>query len=109
MVHEIWTEKAKNYSLKNYLFHYPHPTIYSFLHSLNNYSNIRAAELYTQKQPTGLLEIIFYPIFKFVHLYVFKLGFLDGTVGFIHAMMMSFYSFLVRGKLFLIWRDSPHI
>ena len=106
MVHETWTPQEKNFRLTNLLFHYPHPTIYSFLHSLNNYSDIRASELFSQKAHTNILEVIIYPIAKFIHLYIFKLGFLDGIVGFIHAMLMSFYSFLVRGKLFMIWRQG---
>ncbi|MDO8488395.1 MAG: glycosyltransferase family 2 protein, partial [bacterium] len=47
-------------------------------------------------------QIIFYPVFKFKHLYLLKLGFLDGTAGFVHAMTMAFYTFLTRGKLWLL-------
>jgi len=110
MVHEVWTPKEKSFRLKNLFYHYPHPTIYSFLNSLNNYSDIRASELFARKISTNIFEIIIYPIGKFFNLYVIKKGILDGTVGFIHAMLMSFYSFLVRGKLYLIWRkDSQPI
>lgn len=106
MVHEIWTPTTPSYQLKNIFFHYPHPSIYSFLHKLNNYSEIRSAELYTLGHSTNLFEIIFYPIFKFIYLYLFKLGILDGNIGFIHAMLMSFYTFLVRGKLYLLQKQS---
>jgi len=43
-----------------------------------------------------------------LYLWIIKLGFLDGTPGFIHAMAMAFYSFLVRGKHYLLTRGIPH-
>lgn len=103
-VHEIWQIEGKVGHLKNPLFHHPHQTMVEFLHHINNYSTIRAQELYSQNHSTNVLEIIFYPLFKFTYLYLFKLGFLDGTPGFIHAMTMSFYSFLTRSKLWLLYK-----
>ena len=34
--------------------------------------------------------------------YFIKFGFLDGLQGLVFAIMMSFHSFLVRGKLWLL-------
>ena len=42
--------------------------------------------------------MILFPSGKFIHNYIFRLGFLDGMEGFIHAGMMSGHSFLVRGE-----------
>jgi len=103
-VHETWHIPGPIGELNNRLNHYPHPTVSDFLHHINIYSSIRARELYNEKKKTNALEIIFLPVLKFKYLYLFKLGFLDGTPGFIHAMIMSFYTFLVRGKLFLLYK-----
>lgn len=103
-VHEIWQIPGNIGTLKNPLYHYPHPSLYEFLHKLNIYSSIRAQELHSQKIKSNLFQIITYPIAKFLYLGIWKLGFADGTTGFIHALTMSFYSFLVRGKLWLLWR-----
>lgn len=46
-----------------------------------------------------LVEMILFPVGKFVWNYFFRLGFLDGMEGFIHAGMMSGHSFLVRAKV----------
>jgi glycosyltransferase involved in cell wall biosynthesis len=101
-VHETWSVEGRVDTLVRPIFHYPHPSVDDFLKHLNFYSSIRADELkYTGEKPS-VTQIIFYPVGKFLYLYFFRLGLLDGTAGFIHAMLMSFYSFLVRGKLYLL-------
>ncbi|MEK7091298.1 MAG: glycosyltransferase family 2 protein [Patescibacteria group bacterium] len=104
-VHEAWAIEGNIGTLSHPIFHYPHPTLVEFLQEINAYSGIRARELHSAGQRANLLQIIFYPIIKFKYLYFLKLGLLDGTAGFIHAMTMAFYSFLVRGKLWLLWRS----
>jgi hypothetical protein len=58
--------------------------------------------LFQQGKKTNILAIIFYPFGKFILNYFLKLGFLDGAPGFVYAFMMSFHSFLVRGKLYTL-------
>jgi len=103
-VHEklqVTSYKLQVVSLKNFINHYPHPTIKDFLQEINFYSSLRANELFEQGKKTNILEIIFYPLFKFILNYFIYLGFLDGPPGFVYAFMMSFHSFLVRGKLYI--------
>ncbi len=101
-VHETWDIKIVSDDIITPLEHYPHKDIASFLMALNHYSKIRAEELHQQKAKSNVISITFYPIAKFIYLWIFRAGFLDGTAGFVHAAIMSFYSFLVRGKLFLL-------
>lgn len=100
-VHETWQNTGRTAALRHPLLHYPHPTITDFLQHINTYSTLRAGELRAAGIKTNLLEIFFYPVGKFLYLGIWKLGFADGVRGFISAMMMAFYSFLVRGKLYL--------
>ena len=106
-VHETWNIIGRTKRLKSPLDHLPHPSVVDFLHRINFYSTLRAEELQTQGKKSSLVQIIFYPLFKFLRLYILSLGFLDAIQGFIHAMMMAFYSFLVRGKLWLLSKDIP--
>ncbi len=85
--------------LKNYLEHYPHPSITDFLNSINMYSTIRAQELRKKGVSVSSFDIFAYPFGKFIYTYFLKLGFLDGPAGFVYSFMMAFHSFLVRGKL----------
>ena len=91
----LYTER-----LKNFIDHYPHPTVKEFLQTVNYYSTLRAEELQAKGKKAGILAIIFYPFGKFFLTYVLKLGFLDGAAGFAYAFFMSFHSFLVRAKLY---------
>lgn len=101
-VHEVWQIEGRVCLLRQPLLHYPHPRLVDFLRQINHYSSIRAQELRDCGQHASLFQIVSYPIFKFLYLYLVSLGILDGTPGFVHAMTMAFYTFLVRGKLWLL-------
>lgn len=102
-VHEKWVVEGKIDIFENYILHLPHQTVAEFLQEINFYTSIRATELFEQNQKTSLLQIIFYPKAKFLVNYFLKLGFLDGLEGLVFAILMSLHSFLVRGKLWLLW------
>lgn len=105
-IHETWDIKGEIGELKSPLLHLPHQTISEFLEEINFYSTIRARQLYNENKKTNLFEILAYPKGKFLKNYFLKLGFLDGMPGFIVALLMSFHSFLVRAKLYLLWKQE---
>ncbi len=106
-VHETWQISGPAGRLSHPLIHRPHPTLEKFLQKINFYSSVRAGELYDAKKTASIWQVIVYPPAKFVFLWLVKLGFLDGMPGLIHAMTMAFYTFLVRGKLYLLNRGIP--
>lgn len=103
-VHETWQIEGSVSEMENYLIHFPHQTVDEFLSEINFYTSLRARELYEKGIKGSVENIILYPKGKFLKNYFLKLGFLDGIEGFIFAIFMSFHSFLVRGKLWLLWR-----
>lgn len=105
-VHEVWQTKEEVGKLLNPMMHYPHPTISQFLREINFYSDLRARELYEKRVKSNFFTIILYTKGKFFKNYLLKRGFLDGTAGFVHAVLMAFHSFLVRGKLYLLWQKK---
>ncbi len=84
------------------LKHVAHAGIKDFLESINMYSTLRAEELYAQKVTVGFLDLTIRPCIKFIYTYFLQLGFCDGPAGFVYAFMMSFHSFLVRAKLYML-------
>lgn len=105
-VHEVWKITGNVGYLETPLLHYPHPQVAEFLGKINLYTTLDAQEFYKQgSRRVGTASIIFYPVGKFLRNYFLKLGFLDGTAGFMMAMMMSFHSFLTRGKLWLLQKS----
>lgn len=103
-VHEKWKVKGNIGTLKNPLIHFPHKTLQDFLKEINFYTSIRANELSKKNRTSSFLSILVYPVGKFLINYIVRRGFLDGIDGLIIAIMMSFHSFLVRGKLWLLGR-----
>lgn len=108
-VHEVWETKQSIGQLNYPILHYPHPTISDFLREINFYSDLRAQELFKAGRKSGFLSIILYSKAKFIKNYFLKLGILDGIPGFVHAVLMSFHSFLVRGKLWLLWQKEKSL
>lgn len=101
-VHEIWDIKGRVGELNQPLLHYPHGSIAEFIEEINTYSQIEAGFRKDRGESTTFIELIFFPVGKFIQNYFLRLGILDGFVGFIVAYMMSLHSLLVRLKLIYV-------
>lgn len=104
-VHERWEIKGKTQKLGSTISHYPHQSLTQFLKEINFYTSLRAKELYKEGKKANAVSVILYPKAKFFINYFIKAGFLDGVPGFVVNVLMSFHSFLVRGKLWQLSRD----
>lgn len=102
-VHEVWEVDGKADELTNPILHYPHQTVSEFLRDINWYTDLVAQYWKEQGRKMGFWEIVIYPLGKFIQNYIFRLGFLDGTAGFVLAALMSFHSFLARSKYWLMF------
>ena len=102
VVHEEWIVSGKIGTLNNPLLHYPHQTIGEFIEAVNRFSTMQADIYHKEGQKSSFWQIVLYPAGKFIKNYFFGLGFLDGTPGFMVAMMMTLHSYLVRSKLYLL-------
>lgn len=100
-VDEKWEVKGKTKTLAHPLLHYPHPSLTEFLTSINERSTLNAQQLIKEGKRLNIFEWL-KPKLKFFLNFFFRLGFLDGLHGFVFAVLMSFHSFLVRGKLYLL-------
>lgn len=87
--------------LKNPILHYPHNSVSEFVESVNRWSSWHALSLSEERKSSYFLKIIFWPFGKFLKNYLLKKGYLDGTYGFVHAILMSFHSFLAWSELWL--------
>ncbi len=107
-VHEVWsTNQSEDTNLT--FFHQSNQNITQILEKINFYTDIRANELFQSKISTNIFQIISYPIAKFFQNYIFKFGFLDGIPGIVLSLFMSFHSFLVRAKLWHLYKQSSSI
>lgn len=122
-VHEELRVTGEVGELKEPLLHYPHQTIDEFLKKINFYTEINAGIFWNDELTllasrrsgpslkkrgfiSASLAVIVYPLAKFIKNYFLLLGFLDGVPGFLHATLMSFHSFLTRGKLWQLQHEK---
>lgn len=103
-VHETWEIEGRTRDLKNPLSHYPHPTFTDFINSVNTMSSLHARANLEEGKKSSLVKIIIWPIGKFIHNYIIRMGLLDGIQGFIVALVMSFHSYLSWSKLWFLQR-----
>lgn len=105
-VHETLEVTGETSVLKNPLIHFPAEHLREMVAKMNYYTDLNAKYLHEKGTKTSAFQIIFYPVGKFILNYFLKLGFLDGTHGFVHAMMMSFHSYLTRSKLYFLNKEN---
>ncbi len=110
-VHEVWKIGGRIGEFEHPIWHYSHQSVDAMVEKLDGYSEIEAEYRLRQgdrwinkinrlidKWVVGF-QLVFFPAGKFVQNYFWRLGFLDGMEGLIHALMMSGHSLLVRGKI----------
>lgn len=101
-VHEYLEKKTAIFKSKIIIKHLAHNSICEFFDAIKNYAWLEANYRLKKQKRVVLstkkvyLELIFYPIGKFILNYFIKLGLLDGWRGLIYAAMMSLHSLFVR-------------
>ena len=122
IVHEHFLLDGPAGYLKNPLIHYDYKGIERYFGRQNTYSSMEAVEVYrllSQRNHESLpaklaargpeqrrfLKNLAYrylparPLFKFVWMYILRLGFLDGRLGFRHCFLHAFYEYQINLKL----------
>lgn len=100
-VHEYWKVSGRIMELKNPLLHYPQHSLPVFIKDLNFYSSIDAKHMKEEDNiKFSYFRVAANPTGKFLQNYFWRLGILDGMAGLVMAYMMSFYSLVVRVKLY---------
>lgn len=90
--------------LKGDLYHYTYRDIADHLDTINKFTTIGAAQLHKRGKGHPLFHMVFNPMVKFLKMYVFRMGFLDGLAGFVIASLSSYYVFLKYAKLWELRR-----
>ncbi|MCB2376220.1 glycosyltransferase family 2 protein [Hymenobacter sp. BT635] len=80
--------------------HYSYHSVEQHVSQLNRFTSISAAELTLRgKYRVTLFHLLLKPVWKFVHGYFFRLGFLDGFAGLCIATISAWGVFLKFAKL----------
>jgi glycosyltransferase involved in cell wall biosynthesis len=121
-IHEHVVVQGSTGKLKSIMDHHAFPTIESFVEKHNRYSNWEAIVENQQKEKAILIQhngvklkrklrmifrkLPFRPTLRFLYVYIWQKGFLDGWAGYVFARLHGQYEFLTKAKtrerLFLI-------
>ena len=66
---------------------------------MNRYTDEMAAVRHAKGKDASFVQLLAHPLGRFLRMYVFRAGFLDGWRGFVVSAIGSFYVFLKYAKL----------
>jgi glycosyltransferase involved in cell wall biosynthesis len=107
-IHEGLEVQGTIGQLTHPLLHYSHTSIGHFLGKLNTYTELEAEELFKKGVHPGLVWALLGAGRAFLGQYVRLQGFRDGGHGLILAVLMAFYFFATRAKLWSLWYGYKH-
>lgn len=98
--HDFIEIQGKGAKLNADIIHYSFVDLSHQVDTINKFSSIVAFTRSQKNLKFSYLKLIFKPYIKFLEIYFFKLGFLDGLQGFIIAISSAYSTFLKHSKLF---------
>lgn len=107
-VHESFETGEKIYRLKEDIYHHSYSTLEDYFTKFNRYTTEGALEYYKRGKRSNVFQIAFNPIFKFIRMYLLRLGFLDGKEGFLLASTSSLYTMVKYYKLYEIYKNNSY-
>ncbi len=97
--HEYVETDLKVQKIKEHFIHKCYPDFKLHLDKINLYTENGARHLYAKGKKGGICKAVFHGAFKFIKMYLFKLGFLDGKIGLILSINSAFYAYMKYTKL----------
>lgn len=89
--------------LEHALLHYTFRSLGQYLEKLHRYAEWGAADAYRKGKHPGAVQLLLRPLWRFVRMYVFQAGFLDGLHGLVLCTLQAYGVFLKWAKLWE-WR-----
>jgi glycosyltransferase involved in cell wall biosynthesis len=106
-VHEDMKKLPRTGHLKGDLVHHAYPTLESFIEHANRYSSLGAGMVVAERKVGfSFLNIVLRPLVRFIYMYFFRLGFLDGREGLLVLMTHASY---VSWKYAKAWEKSKAV
>lgn len=105
-VHEYLLVNEEVGKFINDIDHFTDPSIEHYFTKFNSYTSLAAKELFERKKSFKKTDILLRPLFIFLKMYIFRLGFLDGFHGFLLAVFSSHYVFTKYAKLWELYQQK---
>jgi glycosyltransferase involved in cell wall biosynthesis len=80
--------------MRGEIIHYPYSGFRHHLDKINDYAQKGAQDIAAAGRKGGIARALGHALARFVRIYLFKRGFLDGKAGFVNAAHGAWYAFL---------------
>lgn len=84
--------------LKNRMEHCTFQDLFEYYRRFDRYTTLEAQAMIARGATPSWFDMAVKPFLGFVYFYIFRLGFLDGRVGFQNQIHASFYTYVKYGK-----------
>ncbi len=108
-IHEKLVVEGEIERLRGSIHHFTYRNISEHLDRINNFSQLGAQKLYSEKKKCRWYHIVFLPFFRFMKSFFLKAGFLDGHPGFVISVLNGYSIFIRYAKLKEIWKKGERI
>jgi len=99
LVHEEFLTELPKEKIKEKIYHYTYLTLSDYIARFDRYTTLGAEEYLKRGKKASFFNIVINPFFKFIRMYIFRLGFLDGLEGLIIAIFSGMYTMTKYFKL----------
>ncbi|MEE4311248.1 MAG: glycosyltransferase family 2 protein [candidate division KSB1 bacterium] len=99
-VHESVQMSGEIGRIESPLLHYTYPTLHSHIQRMNRYADLGAQQLKDKGKSASIFSALMRGIVKFIKMYLFNFGILDGRRGFILCYNSAFGVYL---KYIRLW------
>lgn len=99
VVHERAVVSVPIRRMPGEILHYTYDTWSTYLTKFNRYTTLAAEKLFAGGRRASVTTLLLHPPFTFFKMYVLKLGFLDGFLGFAMSVMAALSVFMKYLKL----------
>ena len=106
LVHEKVLYAVTPGTLKGDLMHDSYDDLGAYLERQNRYTTLQARRDYEAGRRVGVFHLVFSPVVRFLKFYFLRLGFLDGTAGFLHIAIGCMNSCVKYAKLIELQRTE---
>lgn len=103
--HDYIEIEGKGDKLKGDIIHYSFKDLSHQVDTINKFSSIVAFTRFKKGLSFSVFRSILKPFVKFLEIYIFKLGFLDGYPGFVIAVSSAYSTFLKNAKMYELKKD----
>jgi (heptosyl)LPS beta-1,4-glucosyltransferase len=93
---EIVLDPRRSGRLRGKLVHYVYRSLDQYFKKRIRYTRLSAADAWEQGSRASFTSLLLRPLFRFLYLYLFRLGFLDGLVGIQVCTLTAWFNTFIR-------------